>query len=212
MSHDTETHSSAQCTVSHVHAHLVAAGLLGIAVTAMLSGHAALWDRPAGTLLDDLFASNALFVAIGVGVIVHEVLHAIGFRYLGGAPWRAIRLGIQWRTLTPFARAIVPVTVRAYQWTAALPGLALGVLPVIAGIMLDAPLASGFGVVMLTGAGGDAAILWATRRAPPLALVLDSDTALGCSIVSPGRPDAAVLTSAGNAARYHLHAESNEDQ
>lgn len=92
-------------------------------------------------------------------------------------------MGVQWRTVTPFARALVPVSARAYRWTAALPGLSLGALPMVAGVLLDSPFMSGFGVLMLAGAGGDAAIIWALRRTPDDALVLDCPDALGCVVV-----------------------------
>lgn len=178
--------SRSRCTVGLLQANLIAVGLLAAALAVVAGGHAVFWGRSSVSMLDEVFASNLFFLAIAIAVLLHEALHAVGFRYFGGAPWRAIRIGIQWRTVTPFARAIIPVTARAYRWTAALPGLVLGALPILAGILFDSPLASGFGAVMLAGAGGDAAILWATRRVPSLALVLDSDTVPGCSILPTG--------------------------
>lgn len=192
MTLDSTTDSATRCTVGHLQAHLIALGLLALALALVIGGHNAIWGRPAEAIPDVIFESGAFFVAIGLAVIAHEVLHAIGFRYFGGAPWKEIRMGIQWRTVTPFARALVPVSARAYRWTAALPGLALGALPMLAGVLLDVPFASGFGVLMLAGAGGDAAIIWAMRGTPDDALVLDCESALGCWIVprvqsEPGR-------------------------
>jgi hypothetical protein len=183
MTVDSKTDSPTRCTVGHVQAHLIALGLLAVALAVAVGSHSAIWGRPAEAIPDVIFESGAFFLAIGLAVIAHEALHAVGFRYFGGAPWKAIRMGVQWRTVTPFARALVPVTARAYRWTAALPGLALGALPMVAGVLLDVPFASGFGVLMLAGAGGDAAIIWAMRRAPDDALVLDCPHALGCLVV-----------------------------
>jgi len=185
MNLETNTESPTHCTVSQMQAHLAALGLLAAALAVVIGSHAAIWDRPAEAILDMMSESGAFVVAVGLAVIAHEALHAIGFRYFGGAPWRSIRMGIQWRTVTPFAQALVPVSARAYRWTAALPGLALGALPIVAGVLLDVPFASGLGVLMLAGAGGDAAIIWAMRRTPADALVLDCPHALGCLVV-PG--------------------------
>lgn len=187
MTLDSKTDSPTRCTVGYVRAHLIALGLLAVALAVVVGSHSAIWGRPTAAVPDVIFDSGAFVLAIGLAVIAHEALHAIGFRYLGGAPWKAIRMGIQWRTATPFARALVPVSARAYRWTAALPGLALGALPMAVGVMLDTPFASGFGVLMLAGAGGDAAIIWAMRRTPDDALVLDCPHALGCFVV-PGKP------------------------
>ena len=164
-------------------------GLLAVALPVVAGGHSLFWDRPAWTLLDEVFAGSGFLIAIAIAVVVHELLHAVGFRYFGGAPWRTIRFGIQWRTLTPFACSVVPVPARSYRWTAALPGIVLGAIPIIAGVLLDAPATSGFGIAMLTGAGGDAAIIWAMRRTPDDALVLDSPNALGCLVMPADSPE-----------------------
>lgn len=198
MTLDSTTSSTTRCTVGHLQAHLIAVGLLAAALAVVVGGHSAFWGRPAEAIAEVIFESGAFFIAIGLAVIAHEVLHAIGFRYFGGAPWKEIRMGIQWRTVTPFARALVPVSARAYRWTAALPGLALGALPMVAGVLVDMPFASGFGVLMLAGAGGDAAIIWAMRRTPDDALVLDCPHALGCLVV-PGKPSPREAASAAAA-------------
>lgn len=188
MIHDAKRDAPTRCTVGHVRAHLIALGLLAVALAVAVGSHSAIWGRPVESIADVIFESGAFLLAITAAVIAHEALHAIGFRYFGGAPWKQIRMGMQWRTATPFARALVPVSARAYRRTAALPGLVLGALPMAAGVLLDVPFASGFGVLMLAGAGGDAAIIWAMRSAPDDALVLDCPHALGCLVV-PARPE-----------------------
>jgi hypothetical protein len=35
-------------------------------------------------------------------IFAHELLHGIGFRYIGGAPWKDIRYGFNKKYLTPF--------------------------------------------------------------------------------------------------------------
>ncbi len=186
MNPDIATYSPARCTVGYLQAHMIALGLLAASLTVVVGGHSAIWGRPLAAVPDVILDSAIFILAIALAVIAHEALHALGFRYFGGAPWKEIKMGVQWRTVTPFARALVPVSARAYRWTAALPGLALGVLPMVAGVLLDVPFASGFGVLMLAGAGGDAAIIWAMRRTPDDALVLDCPHALGCLVVPGG--------------------------
>lgn len=183
----TTADSPTRCTVGHLQANLIALGFLAAALALVIGGHSAIWDRPVEAVPEVILESGAFLLAMGIAVVAHEVLHAIGFRFLGDVPWTEIRLGIQWRSMTPFARALIPVTARAYRWTAALPGLALGVAPLVVGVLMDAPFASGFGVLMLAGAGGDAAIIWAMRRTPDDARVLDCPNALGCLVVPGSR-------------------------
>ena len=184
------TRQGGRRTVGYVRANLISVGILVTAVGLVLAGHGIMWGLAAGEVLDTMFESNGLLLALALAVLAHELLHMIGFRFFGDVPWCAMRMGVHWRTLTPFATARVAVTASSYRWTAALPGFALGAVPMVAGILLNAPLVSGFGIVMLAAAGGDAAILWALRREPAAALVLDCPDAMGCLVFATGEDSA----------------------
>jgi hypothetical protein len=95
-----------------------------------------------------------------------------------------VRLGFNRRTLTPFASCAVPVHAAAYRGTALLPALALGVLPGAAAVATGSGLLALWSWTMLAVAGGDLAAVWAIRRVPASAMVLDHASRVGCRVLN----------------------------
>ena len=118
-----------------------------------------------------------------LGVVVHELLHGLGWKGFGGLPWSAIKFGFQWKALMPYAHAEVPMTAAAYRWGAALPGLVTGLLPALVGSALGQPVLLLLGAFFLIAAVGDMMILWAIRRVPARTRVLDHPTLPGCLVL-----------------------------
>ena len=170
-------------TMSVARANLLAIAWLPVSGLLTLGPFVLLWgsDRidaafPAAT--DLRFALPVL----AVSVLLHEGLHALGFRLLGGAPRSAVRLGFQRRTLTPYANCTAPIRANAYRATALLPGAVLGVGPVLAAWVSGAGIPVLYGWAMLAVAGGDLAAVWAIRDVPGEVLVLDHPQRVGCRI------------------------------
>ena len=101
----------------------------------------------------------ALFAGLLGGILLHEVLHALAWKWSSRLPWRDIAIGFQWRTFTPFAHARVPMTARAYRIGAATPGVVLGLAPALFGLATGDGAAILFGLLFTFAAGGDALIL-----------------------------------------------------
>lgn len=120
-----------------------------------------------------------LVVMIGA-VIIHEALHAIGWSLFGRVSLDEMKFGIL--KGNPYTHVKVPLPARAYQWGGALPGIVLGVIPmVVSWINGDGALML-FSAFMLAAAGGDAIMLWMLRDVPPDRLVLDHPSEIGCLI------------------------------
>ncbi|MFK7805127.1 MAG: DUF3267 domain-containing protein [Anaerolineae bacterium] len=120
---------------------------------------------------------SLLVLLISIGI--HELLHGLGF-FLGGAEWSQIEFGL--RKLTPYAHCSVPLKRNSYRWSAALPGIVLGVIPVVLGTIVGSTTVLLFGTFMTVSAAGDALILWLLRDAPADALVFDHPTKVGCEL------------------------------
>ena len=151
---------------------------------AVLHGRAAL-----ATSAEAFFGSFLLFlVLVVVGTVVHEGLHGLAWRWASGLPASAVSFGFQWKTLTPYAHASVPMAARAYRIGAAAPGVVLGIAPALAGIWAGWGLLFAFGVFFTFAAGGDALILWLLRGVPPHARVSDHPTRAGCLVHPPPTP------------------------
>ena len=131
------------------------------------------------------------FLLLVVGsVVVHEALHGIAWR-LAGAAAGSVSFGFQVKTLTPYAHSSAPMTATAYRIGAVTPGVVLGLVPAVAGLMLGAGAVFWYGVIFTLVAGGDALILWLLRGVPGDRLVADHPSKPGCLVLpkSDGAPE-----------------------
>lgn len=121
---------------------------------------------------------------IAAGTAAHEALHGVGWAVAAGKPFRSMRFGVHWKTLTPYAHFTEPISAAAYRIGIVLPGIIVGLGPAIAGYALDHPATLLFGGLFFGAAAGDALGLWAVRNIPAATLVLDHPTRVGCRIVA----------------------------
>ena len=129
------------------------------------------------------FYAVALAVLL-VGVVVHELLHGFSFVLIGKQRLEDVKLlGFQWKTLTPYSSCQVPIKARAYRWVVAMPGLVLGVLPSLAGIVTGNGWVMLFGLFFFFAAAGDALILWLIRGVGSDELVEDHPERAGCYVL-----------------------------
>ena len=128
-------------------------------------------------------APALLLLALVAGILLHEILHALAWKVAGGLPWSDVRLGFQWKTLTPYAHARVPMPARVYRIGAATPGVVLGLGPALASLATGDGFLLLFGLLFTIAAGGDALILWLLRGVPPARLVQDHPTRAGCLVL-----------------------------
>ncbi|MCB9421017.1 MAG: DUF3267 domain-containing protein [Ardenticatenaceae bacterium] len=124
-----------------------------------------------------------LLLAFVGGIVVHELLHAVGFVVAGKVAVTAVKFGFSWKGLAPYAHCAEPMRASAYRLSIMLPGLVLGILPGILGvILLSWPLVL-WGILMVIAAGGDLAVLLAIRQVPGMAWVRDHPTKAGCQVL-----------------------------
>ena len=139
--------------------------------------------RPLYAATDAVFDHIVLgLLVLAVGVVGHELLHVWAWRLAGRVPKDTVRLGFQWKTITPYAHCTVPMAARAYRIGAMTPGIVLGVLPALIGLALGGGVVFLFGLLFTLAAGGDALILWLLRDVPPEWLVEDHPTRAGCLV------------------------------
>ena len=154
----------------------------------LLGAYLLLWGKQG--LVDTrlmIYKSFALSILILIiGILLHELLHGLTWTWLGRKPFSAIRYGINIKVLSPYAHCREPLNIQAYRWGALMPGLLLGIIPALLGIMSGNGALMSFGLLFTVAAGGDAIVLWSLRREDQDALVQDHPTHAGCCIVEPG--------------------------
>jgi len=138
---------------------------------------------------NSLFGAFLTFLIVFLaGVVLHELIHGLTWVFFGRKPLRAIQFGFQLKTLTPYAHCTEPMGVNAYRIGTAMPGILLGLLPALLGIMNGNGWLLAFGVLFTMAAGGDFLILWLLKDVDRRKLVEDHPTRAGCYILDPLPP------------------------
>jgi len=173
-------------TISMLHANLMAFVMVPLAFLLFWLPYWAVWQRwPFAAFVAPTFAGLlTLILVFGLSLIVHELLHAIGYWLVGGASLSKIKFGFSWQGFAPYAHCQVPLQTTAYRISVVLPAVFLGVLPGLFGVALQQPLLVMWASLMLLAAGGDAAVLWAARKVPSTAQVLDHPKKVGCQVLA----------------------------
>lgn len=142
------------------------------------------WAKTSADLLlfyDHYFLFLLLVVA---GIVAHELLHGLTWMMKGEMPHHAVKFGFNWRALAPYAHCKEPVEVNAYRWGTAMPGIVLGVLPFLVGLVTGNGWFSLFGYLFIVTASGDILILWLIRNIDSGIYVQDHPEKAGCKIVA----------------------------
>jgi Protein of unknown function (DUF3267). len=170
--------------MSMARAQIVSLLLIFPVVAITVVPHWYLWALPE----TDLFPAS-LLGAFFASVVVHEAIHGLGF-YWGGADWPEIEFGFKWSSLTPYAHCSVPLRAIPYRMALALPGLVLGVPPLLAGLSLGSWWLTLYAFLMLLGAAGDTLLLWMMRDVSGSTWVQDHPSQMGCLVL--GHPSSTV--------------------
>lgn len=156
-------------------------------VVALLAwAYAAQWDGHSLVQgVYELLRPAVLLTAVLPGIVVHELVHALAWSIFARRPLSAIRIGFNWRALSPYAHPREPMPAGPYRAGAIMPAVVLGFVPAAMAIGLGKPGLMAWGLLFTLAAGGDFVVLWLIRRVPRTRLVQDHPTRAGCQIL-PG--------------------------
>lgn len=117
------------------------------------------------------------------GFIIHELIHGVTWVYFGRKPLSAVKFGLQWKTITPYAHLKEPIRINPYRIGAFMPGFILGILPYILSLVLGNSDLFWFSIIHTTAAGGDWLVLWLIRNVKSGMLVEDHPSRVGCYVL-----------------------------
>jgi hypothetical protein len=146
--------------------------------------HVVLWGGR--NLIAGIFRVEVLLLALPVTlafIVLHEVIHMVGWKVFSGLPWKAFSFGFDRKTLSPYCHAHEPMRAWAYRIGAALPGRLAGVLPVLVGFLNADGAWTLLGAFMTSAAVGDLYVLTAIRSIPNSAQVIDHPENAGCYVL-----------------------------
>jgi hypothetical protein len=172
------------CSVSMLTANLLVlisaapiAAALGLAYNLRWGGPSL--ARGMWTLLDP----KVFLATVIPGILAHELIHAIAWSIAARRPLSAIRIGIRWRAVSPYAHPKEPMLVGPYRVGAVMPAVCLGFVPAGLAILLGWPPLMAWSLVFVLAAGGDFVVLWLLRGVPADRLVEDHPTRAGCHVL-----------------------------
>jgi hypothetical protein len=130
-------------------------------LVAILAGiYGAVWGYDLYAAANMSLWSYLLFmVSLALGMVAHELIHGVSWTLVGRMPLSTVELGLQWRTLTPYAHCKGSLSIQAYRIGMVMPGVLLGLLPSIVGIVntilgLPTPSATDFCIQASNSNGG----------------------------------------------------------
>ena len=135
------------------------------------------------------FSNLYLFIpAMFIGILFHEIIHALSWKYFGKMEWEKIKIGFQWKTITPYAHCKEPVKASVYRIGTLAPAIVLGFLPAFIAIILGDGWLFTFGFLFTVAAGGDFLILFLIRKVKPNELIEDHPSRAGCYVLENTSP------------------------
>lgn len=90
-----------------------------------------------------------------VSIIVHELLHGVGWSVFAEGHFKSIAFGVIWQMLTPYCTCKVPLRKGHYITGLLLPAVILGIVPCVLACIFCSIELLFFGGLMLICAGGD---------------------------------------------------------
>ncbi len=126
--------------------------------TVILGAYWLTWSSASlGAALTYVFSPAVLFPGLVAGFVVHEILHGVG--WAGFRRMRSPAIRITLKGLLPRARCPTPISAVTYRLGLLFPGLALGVIPALLGLVIGHGVLTVWGAIMMALAGGDLATL-----------------------------------------------------
>jgi Putative zincin peptidase len=103
------------------------------------------------------FLTDYLILALTlvVGAFVHELLHALAFSFASKKGWGSIHFGFSFKDFAPYTFCDDVISYLGFATATLLPGVLLGILPLITSLIIGNGWILSFGIFFTAGASGD---------------------------------------------------------
>lgn len=197
---DDDTHTSDQITISIRKAYCIAFLLLVPMILLFGIPYFLIWNEKINRYLHLLIFNiksdwSSIFLYLGAlrnlllfslvviaGAVLHELLHGIVWIIYLRKGFGVLKFGITSTDMSPYVHCTELLPVWVYRAGIVLPGIVLGIIPVLVGTI------TGKGIIFITGffftwaASGDFIIFWLIRHLEKNKKVLDHPELIGCII------------------------------
>ena len=131
----------------------------------------------------DYISTFIFVVIIFSSILVHELIHASVFAYFSEDNWKSVKQGVIWEKLAPYAHCKTPLLAKHYKLAVIMPGVILGIIPVILAISIESVLLLCYGLFMIMSAAGDFMIFVLLLKIPRNKKILDHESEMGFYIM-----------------------------
>jgi len=147
--------------------------------------HFLLWwgEIRALSLTLNYFPFSLIFIPVLLlmGMIAHELLHAIVIFFLASSGWKAIKFGfLNW--MTPYCHCNESISVNGYRLVLVFPFLILGLLPWIWGFISGIIELTIWGAIFISASGGDLLVFYLIRKLPGKVFIQDHPGKVGVKV------------------------------
>lgn len=127
-----------------------------------------------------------LFSIFILGIILHEGLHGLTWALFAKNGFKSIRFGIKWTLLTPYCHCNEPLLRNHYFIGGIMPGLVLGLFPVIVALIFGIGWLLLLGIFFIGAAGGDLMVLFKLIKIDKKHLIQDHPNEIGFLVLRDG--------------------------
>ncbi len=124
-----------------------------------------------------------IFILLFLGIVIHELLHALTWMLLQKEGFSNIKFGFNWHSLTPYTHYTKPLVLFKYRWGGIMPGLLMGILPAIISYAMQNASLNFVSFLFVWAASGDIISLWMLRKLKPSQMVQDHPDELGVMVL-----------------------------
>jgi hypothetical protein len=170
-------------TISIQKANVLGLLLLPVLACFLITYHF-FWKFPDLSLFLDT-PLNLLFfiIVIFFSVLAHELIHGLCFMFFAKEGSKSVKIGFIWKYLTPYAHCKESLNINHYRIALLMPGIVLGILPIMGGLVFGYFSVFIFGLFLTLAAGGDLIIFILTFGIPKNKKLLDHSSECGFIIV-----------------------------
>ncbi|MBN2481046.1 MAG: DUF3267 domain-containing protein [Bacteroidales bacterium] len=122
-------------------------------------------------------------ISIVAGIVLHELLHGLGWLFFTRNKFRSLSFGFMIPELAPYAHCKEPLPLYGYRIGILLPGIILGLLPAMYGIVTGSFTWLCYGMLFTWAASGDLIMFWQIRNLGSETMVMDHPEKLGCIVL-----------------------------
>lgn len=124
-----------------------------------------------------------IIVLLFLGIAVHEFLHGFTWMILLSKGFKTIKFGFNPHSLSPYTHCKEPMAVWKYRLGGLMPGLIMGIIPVILSFIFNSTALNFIGFLFMWAAGGDFISLFMLRKLARQTMVLDHPDEMGFIII-----------------------------